>query len=121
MNRLSAPPSVNGATVRTSWRSRAWHAFRGWFRAELRAMTPAEADLLRENELLRERLERAEDRILDFQREVRILQDSVTIRDQSIEQLTEVIARDRKRVEAETAIAARKAAGPAPFDEEDLP
>lgn len=49
-----------------------------------------------------------EDRLSDQERRIGWLQQDLLVRDRHIEQLAEIIARDRERVKAETAILARK-------------
>ena len=103
----------DGAVRETA--TRRWlHAALGAFSARRRAMTDLEWTQQSEVRRLRALLEERDARIRDLRAELEDKNASIQIRNNQIAQLADVIARDRARVQAETAAYARQIAGADP-------
>jgi hypothetical protein len=97
-------------SVRVTFYARWWHALRTAFSPEIRQMTAAEFLLSRQLANVREELSNAL-AAADAQRlEVQKLQAQLQVAELEIGKLTDVAARDRMRVQAESAAYARQIA-----------
>lgn len=96
--------------VSESWPERMIHAARKVFSARARGSTALEYELRRRADELAADLAKRDGRIFDLEFEVADLKSSLRIANGEVVKLTEVCERDRRRVEADTAIFARKIA-----------
>lgn len=89
--------------IKDSWLARWWHACKGLFHSPLRNWTPAEAELRNRVDVLQANLADREQEITLLRLERDTLDSRLKISSVEIQCLTEIIVRDRKRIEAETA------------------
>jgi hypothetical protein len=96
--------------LRESLPARALHALRTLFRPRLRPLTAHEAELRSELAECRRRLDEHADEVRRLKTDLAENKAIIDVRDVELAHLSEVIARDRARTKAETAIANMQAA-----------
>jgi hypothetical protein len=99
---------MEGDVVRESLWRRFCGSLRRFFLGLPRNTSATEVELMKTVQRLNSTVADRDRRILDLRTEVEELKSTVKIRDHQVELLADVVARDRTRVQSETAVFARQ-------------